>query len=130
MSELALARARAEGRRGGRAHATRARTIVAVWRDGAPTPAIAAEVATAPVSPGGAACGDAIMLEAIGAARDWLPGNAERLALPDLPVCVWWVGDLPDFDYLFDRMVVGADLVIVNSRRDGSARPREAVDAS
>ncbi len=63
----------------------------------------------------GAVCGDSIKLEAIGSARDWLPGNAERLALPDLPVCVWWVGDLPDFDDLFDRMVVGADLVVVNT---------------
>jgi glucose-6-phosphate dehydrogenase assembly protein OpcA len=90
-----------------------ARTITAVWRDGA-TPSITADVAMhRPM--GGAVCGEAIKLEAIGSARDWLPGNAERLALPDLPVCVWWVGDLPDFDDLFDRMVVGADLVIVNS---------------
>ena len=91
-----------------------ARTITAVWRDGA-QPAISAEVAMHRPGGAGAVCGDAITLEAIGSARDWLPGNAERLALPDLPVCVWWVGDLPDFDNLFDRMVVGADLVIVNS---------------
>jgi glucose-6-phosphate dehydrogenase assembly protein OpcA len=37
------------------------------------------------------------------------------LALPDLPVCIWWVGDLPDYDRLFDRMLVDANLVIVNS---------------
>ncbi len=91
-----------------------ARTIAAVWRDGAP-PSISAEIAMHRPAGTGAVCGDAIKLEAIGAARDWLPGNAERLALPDLPVCVWWVGDLPDFDDLFDRMVVGADVVIVNS---------------
>ncbi len=91
-----------------------ARTIAAVWRDGA-TPSISAKVAMHRPADGGAVCGDSITLEAIGSARDWLPGNAERLALPDLPVCVWWVGDIPDFDDLFDRMVVGADLVIVNS---------------
>jgi glucose-6-phosphate dehydrogenase assembly protein OpcA len=91
-----------------------ARTIAAVWREGA-TPSISAEIAMHRPAGAGAVCGDAIKLEAIGAAREWLPGNAERLALPDLPVCVWWVGDLPDFDDLFDRMVVGADLVIVNS---------------
>jgi glucose-6-phosphate dehydrogenase assembly protein OpcA len=90
-----------------------ARTITAVWRDGSP-PSIAADVAMHRPT-GGTVCGEAIKLEAIGSARDWLPGNAERLALPDLPVCVWWVGDLPDFDNLFDRMVVGADLVIVNT---------------
>ncbi len=90
-----------------------ARTIAAVWRDGA-SPSISAEIAMHRPAGAGAVCGDSITLEAIGAARDWLPGNAERLALPDLPVCVWWVGDLPDFDDLFDRMVVGADLVVVN----------------
>jgi glucose-6-phosphate dehydrogenase assembly protein OpcA len=91
-----------------------ARTIAAVWREGA-TPTISAQIAMHRSSGSGAVCGDAITLEAIGAAREWLPGNAERLALPDLPVCVWWVGDIPDFDDLFDRMVVGADLVVVNT---------------
>jgi glucose-6-phosphate dehydrogenase assembly protein OpcA len=91
------------------------RTIVAVWREGA-QPAITAEVGLHRPSPGAPACGDAITLEAIGEARDWLPGNADRIALPDLPVCVWWVGDLPDYDDLFDRMVLHADVVIVNSQ--------------
>lgn len=91
-----------------------ARTIVAVWQDGA-APALTAQVALHKGGAGAPVCGDSILLEAVGGARDWLPGNAERLALPDLPVCVWWVGDLPDFDDLFDRMVVGADIVVVNS---------------
>jgi glucose-6-phosphate dehydrogenase assembly protein OpcA len=91
------------------------RTIVAVWREGA-QPSLTAEAELHHATPGGAACGDAITLEAIGDAREWLPGNADRLALSDLPVCVWWVGDLPDHDDLFDRMVVNADVVIVNSQ--------------
>jgi glucose-6-phosphate dehydrogenase assembly protein OpcA len=91
------------------------RTIVAVWRDGA-QPAITADVTLHRLATGGAACGDCITLEAIGEAREWLPGNADRLALSDLPVCIWWVGDLPDHDDLFDRMVVNADVVIVNSQ--------------
>jgi glucose-6-phosphate dehydrogenase assembly protein OpcA len=91
------------------------RTIVAVWKSGG-APAITGDVALHRPREGGAACGDAITFEAIGDARDWIPGNAERLSLPDLPVFVWWVGDLPDFDDLFDRMVVGADLVVVNSQ--------------
>lgn len=91
------------------------RTIMAVWRDGA-EPAITADVTLHRVAPGGPACGDAITLEAVGEAREWLPGNADRLALSDLPVCIWWVGDLPDHDDLFDRLVVNADVVIVNSQ--------------
>lgn len=90
------------------------RTIVATCRQGADA-AITAEAGLLRVSPGGAACGDAIVLEATGAAREWLPENVDRLALADLPVCVWWVGDLPDFDYLFDRLVVNADMIVVNS---------------
>jgi glucose-6-phosphate dehydrogenase assembly protein OpcA len=89
------------------------RSIVAVWRDGAEA-AITADVALHR-SAAGDACGDAIGVEAVGTAREWLPENVDRLALSDLPVCVWWVGDLPDFDDLFDRMVVSADQVIVNS---------------
>ncbi len=91
------------------------RTIVAVWRDGA-EPAITADAALHRVSEGGPPCGDAIILEAVGEAREWIPGNADRLALSDLPVCIWWVGDLPDHDDLFDRMVANADVVIVNSQ--------------
>jgi glucose-6-phosphate dehydrogenase assembly protein OpcA len=89
------------------------RTIVAACRQGA-SDSITAEVSLHHVA-SGAACGDAIVLEATGSAREWLPENVDRLALPDLPVCVWWVGDLPDFDQLFDRLVVNADVIVVNS---------------
>jgi glucose-6-phosphate dehydrogenase assembly protein OpcA len=91
------------------------RTIVAVWREGTAV-SITADAELHHASPGGLPCGDAITLEAIGEAREWLPGNADRLALSDMPVCIWWVGDLPDHDDLFDRMVVNADVVIVNSQ--------------
>jgi hypothetical protein len=96
------------------ARAHPARTVVAVWKPGTP-PAITADVTLHRVAPGGPACGDAIALEAIGDGREWLPESTERLALPDLPICLWWVGDLPDRDDLFDRMAVGADTVVVNS---------------
>jgi glucose-6-phosphate dehydrogenase assembly protein OpcA len=95
-----------------RAHPSR--TIVAYWTKGA-EPALSAEVALHRASPDGPACGDSVTIEAVGGARDWLPENIDRLTLPDLPVCLWWVGDLPDFDRLLDRAVVGADLVVVNS---------------
>jgi glucose-6-phosphate dehydrogenase assembly protein OpcA len=103
------------------------RTIVAAWKDG-PTPSLTADVDLHRVSPGGPVCGDSIALEAVGSAREWLPGNADRLALADLPVCMWWVGDLPDYDDLFDRMVVNADVVIVNSQ-DMDLRDLEKLSA-
>ncbi len=93
------------------------RTIVAHWRQGEQgnEEGITAEATLHRIAPGGAACGDAIVLEATGGAREWIPENLDRLALSDLPMCVWWVGDLPDFDQLFDRLAINADLVIVNS---------------
>lgn len=91
------------------------RTIVATWSDKRDD-TITAEVALHRVGKDGPACGDAIILDAARVSRDWLPDNVERLVLADLPVCVWWVGDLPDFDHLLDRMLSCADLVVVNSQ--------------
>ena len=89
------------------------RTLLVTWRS-SEVSAITADVALHR-APGGSACGDAIAVEATGSAREWLPENVDRLALPDLPICVWWVGDLPDYDRLFDRMAKLGDVVIVNS---------------
>jgi glucose-6-phosphate dehydrogenase assembly protein OpcA len=91
-----------------------ARTIVAVSLPGGEAE-ITAEAALHRRSPDSPARGDAIVLEATGAGREWLPENVDRLALPDLPVCIWWVGDLPDHDDLFDRLLGIADIVVVNS---------------
>jgi glucose-6-phosphate dehydrogenase assembly protein OpcA len=90
------------------------RSIVALWRSGEEA-SLTADVALHQVEPKGGACGDAITVEAVGGGRKWLPENIDRLVLSDLPVCLWWVGDLPDFDDLFDRAVLGSDLVVVNS---------------
>lgn len=91
------------------------RTIAAMWTPGG-APEITADIALHK-NPDrkNEPCGDAVVLQAVGAAREWLPGNVERLLLPDVPACVWWVGDLPDDDDLFDLMVRRADVVIVNS---------------
>ncbi len=91
-----------------------ARTIVAVATPGE-VAEITADVSLHHAGADGAARGDAIILEAIGDGRAWLPENVDRLALADLPVCVWWVGDLPDADNLFERMLGCADVVVVNS---------------
>jgi glucose-6-phosphate dehydrogenase assembly protein OpcA len=90
------------------------RTIAVVWKGGTEA-TITADAALHPAAPGGAPSGDAITLEAVGGAREWLPQNIDRLILSDLPVCLWWVGDLPDFDNLFDRAVLSSNLVVVNS---------------
>jgi hypothetical protein len=89
------------------------RSLVVTWKDG--SEATLTADAALHQAPGGAVCGDAITVEAISGGRKWLPENIDRLTLPDLPVCLWWVGDLPDFDDLFDRTVVSSDLVVVNS---------------
>ena len=112
VSEAALFdRAQAAVAAVARAHPCR--TIVVNWAPGAER-AIVADVSLHR-TPSGAACGDALVVESTGDARDWLPENIVRLALPDLPMCIWWVGDLPDYDRLFDRMLADADFLIVNS---------------
>jgi glucose-6-phosphate dehydrogenase assembly protein OpcA len=95
-----------------RAHPSR--TILVTWTQGNEA-SLTAEVSLHQPPDGGPACGDFIEIEAVGSARDWVPQNIDRLILSDLPVGLWWVGDLPDFDNLFDRAVLSADLVVVNS---------------
>lgn len=100
------------------AHVHDCRTITAVWRSGldGQAPAISADIELhRNPEHKQQACGDGIVIDAVGSAREWLPGNVDRLLLADLPAHVWWVGDLPDADDLFDRMVRRADVVIVNS---------------
>jgi glucose-6-phosphate dehydrogenase assembly protein OpcA len=91
------------------------RTIAATWSPGT-TPRIDCDVSLhRNASRKNEACGDQIVLQAHGEARWWLPENFDRLALSDLPYCVWWVGDLPDHDRLFDEAIQHADVVVVNS---------------
>lgn len=92
-----------------------ARTITASWTADGP-PEIVAEVALhRDPDRGGEACGDAVALLATGGARVWLPENVDRLLLSGVPAYIWWVGDLPDYDDLFDRLVRCADVAVVNS---------------
>lgn len=91
------------------------RTIAASWDSGT-KPSIDCDVSLhRNTARANEACGDAIVLEAHGEARAWLPENLDRLALPDVPYCLWWVGDLPDNDTLFDEAVQHVDVVLVNS---------------
>jgi hypothetical protein len=91
------------------------RTMLATWSPGA-TPALEAQVELVrDQASDGRALGEWIHLHGRGKGRDWLPENLDRLTLPDLPLCLWWVGDLPDADTLYERLIGLANVVIVDS---------------
>jgi glucose-6-phosphate dehydrogenase assembly protein OpcA len=91
-----------------------ARAVMVGWRAG-DKPEITAddELLPGPKGPGA----ELIRLEAIGDSRAWVPDTVSRLITADLPVFVWWVGDLPDQETLLDRMAFGAHatVAVVNS---------------
>lgn len=91
-----------------------ARAVIVGWRQGT-TPEITADVELLAGSKGPGA--ELIRLEAVGDSRAWVPDTVSRLITADLPVFVWWVGDLPDDETLFDRMAFGAQatVAVVNS---------------
>jgi glucose-6-phosphate dehydrogenase assembly protein OpcA len=97
------------------ASAHNARTILVTWSE-ATVADVTADVAlhTSSKDPSRPA-GESIRLQARGAARAWVPSAITRLLTPDLPVCVWWVGDLPDHEAIFDEVVRHADLAIFDS---------------
>jgi glucose-6-phosphate dehydrogenase assembly protein OpcA len=97
------------------AHGTR--TLLATWGPlEAGEAEIVAQVALHPsLAAAGLPVGEAVRLHARGAAREFLPSAIGKLLAPDLPVAVWWVGDLPDHDVLFDRVARDADTCIFDS---------------
>jgi glucose-6-phosphate dehydrogenase assembly protein OpcA len=78
-----------------------------------------------------------VRLTACGALWDHLDSLIEPFTLPDLPVAVWYVSDLPP---LADRLLAAADVVLVDSKELGDvlafphlaelARRRSVVDLS
>jgi len=117
VAEPALAAAAA-------AHA--ARTLLVTWREGG-DPGIVTDVALHPSGRPGVPAGEAIWIEASGKARTWVPDTVGRLLRNDLPIYVWWVGDLPDHDDLFDRVAAVASTAIFNSN-DMDLRDLPALD--
>lgn len=122
MSLVALCETEAHARRAEPALAAAsaahgARTLLVTWGPLASGEAqIVAQVALHPsLGPAGSPVGEAVRLHALGAAREFLPSAIGKLLAPDLPVAVWWVGDLPDHDLLFDRVAHDADTCIVDS---------------
>jgi glucose-6-phosphate dehydrogenase assembly protein OpcA len=106
-----------------------ARTVLVTWHQAAAGagPAITADVALHQSLRPGIPGGEAIWLEATGKSREWVPDSVGRLLTADLPVYVWWVGDLPDHDDLFDRVAAVADVAIFNSN-DMDLRDLPALD--
>lgn len=94
-------------------HPCRTLTVVC-YPDDAPsiTARVALHVDTARK---GEPVGDDIELEVRGSAREWVPSAIRRLREGDLPMHLWWSGDLPDDDRLFDRLTEDADVTIVHS---------------
>lgn len=89
-----------------------ARAVIVDWRQGeaSETPAITAEVSLMDGERGPS--GERVRLVAIGEARAWIPDTVAQLITADLPVFVWWVGDLPDHETLFKRMAFGAQATV------------------
>ncbi len=56
----------------------------------------------------GTPCAESIRIHASEGARAFVPDVVSRVLAPDLPVFVWWVGDLPDHETLLDRVAFGA----------------------
>jgi len=59
--------------------------------------------------------GDDVSLDVRGTARSWVPSAVRQLRRGDLPMHLWWAGDLPDDDRLFDQLTEDADVTIVHS---------------
>ena len=59
--------------------------------------------------------GDDVSLDVRGTARAWVPSALRQLRKGDLPMHLWWSGDLPDHDLLFDQLTEDADVTLVHS---------------
>ncbi len=93
-----------------------ARTIVVAADEPQAAASITTEIALHPRDgktdvPGG----ESVFLRAHGKARAFIPDTVGKLLTPDVPVYVWWVGDLPDDDSLFDHLAPLAKLTIFDT---------------
>jgi len=60
-------------------------------------------------------CCEEVRLRVSGQAADHLHSVIEPLLVSDLPVYVWWTGELPRNPHLFEEMIGASDRVIVDS---------------
>ncbi|HSP33880.1 MAG TPA: glucose-6-phosphate dehydrogenase assembly protein OpcA [Thermoanaerobaculia bacterium] len=61
-------------------------------------------------------CSEEVAIVASGDRVRHIPPLVNALLIPDMPVAVWWLGDLPDNDHTYvERLLVSADRLIVDS---------------
>jgi glucose-6-phosphate dehydrogenase assembly protein OpcA len=73
-------------------------------------------------------CSEEIVIVAAGERVDHVPPVVNALLLPDMPVAVWWVGDLPNARRQYvDTLLDPADRLIVDSAHFDSAADLELV---
>ena len=67
-------------------------------------------------------CSEEVVIKASGARVHHVPPLVSALLLPDMPVAVWWLGDLPDEHDYVETLLDPADRLIVDSSqfKDGA----------
>lgn len=73
-------------------------------------------------------CSEEVVIVAAGERVDHVPPLVNALLLPDMPVAVWWLGDLPNAHQGYaETLLEPADRLIVDSSHFDSARDLELV---
>ena len=72
-------------------------------------------------------CSEEVAIVASGARVHHVPPLVSALLLPDMPVAVWWLGDLPDEHRYVETLLDPADRLIVDSSHFKNAADMELV---
>lgn len=72
-------------------------------------------------------CSEEVVIVASGSRVDHVPPLVSALLLPDMPVAVWWLGDLPDERDYVESLLDPADRLIVDSSQFKDAADLELV---
>jgi glucose-6-phosphate dehydrogenase assembly protein OpcA len=72
-------------------------------------------------------CSEEVVIKASGARIHHVPPLVSALLLPDMPVAVWWLGDLPDEHDYVELLLDPADRLIVDSSHFKDAADLELV---
>ena len=72
-------------------------------------------------------CSEEVVIVASGARVHHVPPLVSALLLPDMPVAVWWLGDLPDEHDYIELLLDPADRLIVDSSHFNDAGDLELV---
>ncbi|HEX6642088.1 MAG TPA: glucose-6-phosphate dehydrogenase assembly protein OpcA, partial [Thermoanaerobaculia bacterium] len=72
-------------------------------------------------------CSEEVVIVAAGERVQHIPPLVSALLLPDMPVAVWWLGDLPDEHEYIETLLDPADRLIVDSSHFNGAADLELV---